>query len=302
MLPRTNRSATTAALAIAAAILVATPAAMGQGYLVAVDSNRGLHDLNRFTGETVLNWGPLNDIGTPGDMAFDPYLATMYASSTSLNSLFLAYWGELIGPFGDPSIDMTGLAWNANNDTLYGASLGGLYTIDTETGAATLVGNTGIPGESNLTFDPSRSVMYLTSSDTDSLYSLDLVTAAATFIGPLNGPTNSRGVAYVPDDDAIYLMCSDTQMLYSVDRSTGAATAIGSIEPAEIVGLVWEANGFADCSPFFPDYDNDGGVTGADIGAFFADYEIGAPCADVDRDGGVTGADLAWFFVCFEQC
>lgn len=54
------------------------------------------------------------------------------------------------------------------------------------------------------------------------------------------------------------------------------------------------------CPSCSADYDQDGGVTGSDIGAFFADFETGAPCADVDRDGGVTGADLAFFFSVFE--
>jgi hypothetical protein len=48
------------------------------------------------------------------------------------------------------------------------------------------------------------------------------------------------------------------------------------------------------------DFDQDGGVTGADIAAFFAEYEQGAPCADADLDGGVTGGDIAAFFVAYE--
>ncbi len=48
------------------------------------------------------------------------------------------------------------------------------------------------------------------------------------------------------------------------------------------------------------DYDLDGGVTGADIAAFFADFEQGLPCADTDLDGGITGGDIAAFFAAFE--
>lgn len=54
------------------------------------------------------------------------------------------------------------------------------------------------------------------------------------------------------------------------------------------------------CPGCAADYDQDGGVTGSDIGAFFADYEQGLACADVDGDGGVTGGDLAFFFSVFE--
>lgn len=54
------------------------------------------------------------------------------------------------------------------------------------------------------------------------------------------------------------------------------------------------------CPACAADYDEDGGVTGADLAAFFADYESGDACADVDADGGVTGGDLAFFFAAFE--
>ncbi len=56
----------------------------------------------------------------------------------------------------------------------------------------------------------------------------------------------------------------------------------------------------ASCPPCAADYDQDGGVTGGDIGAFIADWEAGTSCADVDLDGGITGADLAAFFSVFE--
>lgn len=54
------------------------------------------------------------------------------------------------------------------------------------------------------------------------------------------------------------------------------------------------------CPDCAADFDQDGGVTPSDIGAFFAQYEMGHVCADVDEDGGVTGADIAAFFVVFE--
>ncbi len=54
------------------------------------------------------------------------------------------------------------------------------------------------------------------------------------------------------------------------------------------------------CATCVGDYDQDGGVTGADIGAFFVDFESGAACADVDLDGGVTGADIGAFFLAYE--
>lgn len=44
------------------------------------------------------------------------------------------------------------------------------------------------------------------------------------------------------------------------------------------------------------DYNQDGGVDGADVEAFFVDWQDGLTPADVNRDGGVDGADIESFF------
>ncbi len=48
------------------------------------------------------------------------------------------------------------------------------------------------------------------------------------------------------------------------------------------------------------DYNSDGGVDGADVGAFFSDWEAAAGCADVNQDGGIDGADVGAFFAKWE--
>jgi hypothetical protein len=58
---------------------------------------------------------------------------------------------------------------------------------------------------------------------------------------------------------------------------------------------------FAQPCPTCPaDFDQDGGVTGADVEAFFLAFEAGEACGDTDQDGGVTGADVEAFFIAFE--
>lgn len=52
--------------------------------------------------------------------------------------------------------------------------------------------------------------------------------------------------------------------------------------------------------PCIADFDLDGGVTPADIGAFFTVFEAGDPAADVDQDGGITPGDVSLFFERFE--
>jgi hypothetical protein len=44
------------------------------------------------------------------------------------------------------------------------------------------------------------------------------------------------------------------------------------------------------------DYNQDGGIDGADVEAFFADWEAGAAGGDVNADGGIDGGDVEFFF------
>jgi len=48
------------------------------------------------------------------------------------------------------------------------------------------------------------------------------------------------------------------------------------------------------------DFDRDGGITGADVEAFFMAYESGSIRADIDFNGGVEGQDIEAFFYAFE--
>jgi 3',5'-cyclic AMP phosphodiesterase CpdA len=69
---------------------------------------------------------------------------------------------------------------------------------------------------------------------------------------------------------------------------------------ANTVTLVGPANALVPIPVCPGDFDNDGGVTGADVEAFFRAFEAGDFLADVDTDGGVTGADIQFFFANFE--
>jgi subtilisin family serine protease len=45
------------------------------------------------------------------------------------------------------------------------------------------------------------------------------------------------------------------------------------------------------------DFNQDGGVDGADIETFFLAWEVGDATGDVNRDGGVDGSDIESFFL-----
>lgn len=52
--------------------------------------------------------------------------------------------------------------------------------------------------------------------------------------------------------------------------------------------------------PCLADIDQNGGIDGGDLGAFFELFETGDAAADLDANGGIDGGDLATFFEHFE--
>lgn len=61
--------------------------------------------------------------------------------------------------------------------------------------------------------------------------------------------------------------------------------------PSQVATLNLNASG---------DFNQDGGVDGSDVDAFFADWEAGLPTADTNNDGGVDGVDVTFFFLNWE--
>lgn len=53
-------------------------------------------------------------------------------------------------------------------------------------------------------------------------------------------------------------------------------------------------------APCPADFNQDGGIDGADVEAFFIAWEAGDPSADVNQDGGIDGADVETFFAAWE--
>jgi hypothetical protein len=51
----------------------------------------------------------------------------------------------------------------------------------------------------------------------------------------------------------------------------------------------------------YADFNEDGGIDGSDIDAFFAAWESGASTADTNCDGGVDGSDIGAFFSAWER-
>ena len=55
------------------------------------------------------------------------------------------------------------------------------------------------------------------------------------------------------------------------------------------------------CPPCIADHNRDGGVDGADVHAFFMEWDQSRTCADSNEDGGVDAMDIAAFFAEWQQ-
>ncbi len=70
-----------------------------------------------------------------------------------------------------------------------------------------------------------------------------------------------------------------------------------AITPSALVGSMEFTSGSVVISRgCVGDYNNDGGVDGADVETFFTAWEAGDAAADLNADGGVDGADVEFFF------
>jgi hypothetical protein len=104
-------------------------------------------------------------------------------------------------------------------------------------------------------------------------------------VSPLNlgGLVLSARITYDVNNDGLYrdptAVGGDTA---SVDEAYNVVLYVGNVTPPD--------------SPCPADYNQDGGVDGADVAAFFGDWEVGNGGADVNLDGGVDGADVEFFF------
>jgi len=122
----------------------------------------------------------------------------------------------------------------APNGTLYAASWANnnLYTLNTTTGAATLVGSLGVPGSvMDLAWDSLNSTMYGLSSGGPSgslVYSVNLSSGLGTLL--TNIPSDNCLMGLAIDSAGTFLStdyCQANTPLYQINTSTGALTSLG---------------------------------------------------------------------------
>ena len=132
---------------------------------------------------------------------------------------------------------MTGLAANSVTGALYGhvsdlseSGTAQLVSINKSTGAGSVIGSTGTQ-VSDLSFDTSGTLYGWTASESgvNGLITIDLDTAAITFVDPPSLQTSRTGLAFDSGDD-LYL--KDWNQLFAVDPLTAQLASVGSVAGA----------------------------------------------------------------------
>ncbi len=112
-----------------------------------------------------------------------------------------------------------------------------LYRIDPATGAATVIGNTGLDEINDIAWSQADATLYAYTSRAD-LYRIDITTGAATLIAARTDTVPEGSLTVSP---AGMLFSTDGLELVRVDPLTAALTTVGAIGPdaLDISGLAF---------------------------------------------------------------
>lgn len=134
--------------------------------------------------------------------------------------------------------EIRGLAFDPSSGSLFATndSDNELVSVDTSSGALTVIGNTGAAGDvRGLSFAPDGTLYAVDFSD-DELLTLDLGSGASTSVGAL-GFNVVLAIAFDANGN-LYGADAATDQLISIDTSTGAGTAIGPLSGLSSGGTV----------------------------------------------------------------
>lgn len=208
-------------------------------YGIAYPSVTPIFTVNQTTG--ALTTGPSTGVSNMGDLASGKD-GNIWGVGISGPGGVLYQFNPLTGS-AVSTVSITGtsspivsLAYDNSANLVYGttaAAFGGvgnlLYSINPVSGAATLIGDFGIPSLYGLAFNQKDGFLYGTNGeflDTSSLYRISTATASATLIGS-TGATGVFDIAFRPSDNALFLSSAGSFSLYTADLTTAAATLVG---------------------------------------------------------------------------
>lgn len=230
----------------AASALAMTSAAWSQGRLVGIDG------INIY--EIDMNDASLTHIGTVnsnpgiiGAMAYDWDNDIIYMASSQNQNLMTLDINTgnhtVIGHYGLSSNPiMQGLEFA--NGRLYGHSGGSshgyyFYDINIHTGAASVISQSPFTSFHNLGYNSLTDTMYMTNSNTESLYTIDLQTGATNLVGPLVNSVNPNGMAFNHHNGLMYMIDNSTDSLYTLDVETGEAILVGELDTINMLALAY---------------------------------------------------------------
>ena len=182
-----------------------------------------------------------NPYQASGESLFSGLLSGEPAFAVDLNADSLKYIPDttIPGAWTDIGSTLTSLYSGdflaGDFTTLYAISYddNNLYTVDTATGAYTLVGPSAPPaGQSwtGLSGTPDGTLYGLTTDiSTSHLVTVNPDTGAVTDLGALSGLSGGIDLAYNTDDDMIYIVDLATASLFRVDPTTVTVTLVGSL-------------------------------------------------------------------------
>jgi hypothetical protein len=87
---------------------------------------------------------------------------------------------------------------------------------------------------------------------------------------------------------------------WTLTVTDNAAIDVGTIDSFAVTFGTTTSN-CSFCPACAADFNQDGGVDGADVSAFFPEWENAGSCADVNLDGGIDGGDIDAFFTAWEN-
>lgn len=176
--------------------------------------------------------------------AFDSLNSRSFVTDTGAELLLSIDAGNgqttIIGALGRK---IEGLAFdstaNGGQGLLYGSDGANLLTIDVNTAAVTVIGSFGLTGVKGMAYDSVASLLYVTDTVTDSLYTVNVGSGATTLIGSLGslGLGEVEGLAF--DGSQLYGSDSATRQLIVIDRSTGLGSIVGSTGTVALRGLTF---------------------------------------------------------------
>ncbi len=234
-------------------IAVCSTGAMAQMRLLSVDGSN-LLEIDPASGATLQAIPITGPTGLTGELTYDPATDTLFLASYFNGNLWKldrhTGVGTLVGPFSVGAlvymtgieVDDTGHLYGFGYDT--GINSYCLYSVDRNTGLATVIAATPFLALGALAFVPATQTMYVTDTGNDELWTIDRSTGAVALVGPLIPVPSSfvqigAGLAYDPAHGMYAMDNYYLGRLFTIDLATGAATLVGPMGTTSDRSLVW---------------------------------------------------------------